>query len=80
VIYVESVDPDGDGDLHAVATRTGGDAVSGGGLVIFDVRKDLRPRRDPRPGDEVTGWGPVFRGSHGQRQIQVEEFRVARAR
>ena len=78
VIYVESVDQDGDGDLHAVTTRTGGDAVSGGGLVIFDVRKDLRPKRDPRPGDEVTGWGPVFRGSYGQRQIQVEAFKVAR--
>ena len=78
VIYVESVDADGDGDLHAVTTRTAGDAVSGGGLVIFDVRKDLRPRRDPRPGDEVTGWGPVFRGSYGQRQIEVKEFRVAR--
>ena len=78
VIYVESVDPDGDGDLHAVATRTGGDAVSGGGLAIFDVRKDLRPKRDPRPGDEVTGWGPVYEGSYGQRQISVEEFRVAR--
>ena len=78
VVYVESVDPDGDGDLHAVTTVTGGEAVSGPGLVIFDVRRDLRPKRDPRPGDEVTGWGPVFEGSHGQRQIQVEEFRVAR--
>jgi hypothetical protein len=48
--------------------------------VIFDVRRDLRPKRDPGPGDEVTGWGPVFKGSHGQRQIQVEEFRVARQR
>ena len=48
--------------------------------MIFDVRKDLRPRRDPGPGDEVTGWGPVFTGSHGQRQIQAEEFRVRRAR
>ena len=78
VVYVESVDADGDGDLHAVATWTGGDKVSGGGLVIFDVRRDLRPRRDPRPGDEVTGWGPVFPGSYGQRQIQVEKFRVRR--
>jgi hypothetical protein len=78
VIYVESVDADGDGDLHAVTTWTGGDKVTGGGLVIFDVRRGLRPRRDPRPGDEVTGWGPVYRGSYGQRQIESREFRVAR--
>ena len=78
VLYIESVDPDGDGDLHVVATRTSGDAVTGAGLVVFDVSKDIRPRRDPRVGQTVTGRGPVFQGSHGQRQIQVEEFRVAR--
>lgn len=78
VIYIESVDPDGDGDLHVVATVTRGDAVTGGGLVVFDVNKDLRPARDPRPGDVVTGAGPVYRGSYGQRQIEVGEFRVAR--
>jgi hypothetical protein len=78
VLYIESVDADGDGDLHVVASATRGDAVTGGGLVIFDVNKDLRPARDPRPGDVVTGQGPVFRGSYGQRQIEVDEFRVAR--
>ena len=80
VIYVESVDADGDGDLHVVATATRGDAVTGGGLVVFDVSKDLRPARDPEPGDVVTGAGPVYRGSYRQRQIEVDEFRVARRR
>jgi hypothetical protein len=78
VLYIESVDPDGDGDLHVVANATRGDAVTGGGLVVFDVNKDLRPARDPKPGDQVTGAGPVYRGSYGQRQIEVDEFRVAR--
>jgi hypothetical protein len=77
-MYIESVDPDGDGDLHVVATRVRGQAVTGGGLVVFDVNKDLRPKRDPRPGDLVTGAGPVFEGSYGQRQIEVDEFRTAR--
>jgi len=78
VLYIESVDPDGDGDLHVVALKTRGKAVTGAGIVVFDVGKDLRPARDPKPGDVVTGQGPVYTGSHKQRQIEVDEFRVAR--
>jgi hypothetical protein len=78
VIYIESVDADGDGDLHVVATRLRGSDVTGGGLVVFDVNRLLRPRRDPAPGDVVTGAGPVYKGSFGQRQIEVDEFRLAR--
>lgn len=73
VIAIESVDPDGDGDLHVVAA---GGSVTAPGITVFDVRRDLRPQRDPRPGDRVTGAGPVYRGSFGQRQIEVTEFRV----
>jgi hypothetical protein len=80
VIYIESVDPDGDGDLHVVATRLRGSDVTGGGLVVFDVNTALRPKRDPQPGDVVTGAGPVYEGSFGQRQIEVDEFRTARGR
>jgi hypothetical protein len=75
VLTVQSVDPDGDGDLHVVAV---GGSVTGPGLTVFDVRPSLRPRRDPRPGEYVTGAGPVFRGSYRQRQIQVDVFRVWR--
>lgn len=78
VLYVESVDADGDGDLHVVATRISGDRVTGRGIVVFDVNKHLRPARDPRVGDLVTGSGPVYEGSFGQRQIEVDEFRVKR--
>ena len=77
VVTVESVDPDGDGDLHVIAA---GGSVTAPGITIFDVSKALRPAVDPRPGDRVTGAGPVYRGSFGQRQIEVTVFRVAPAR
>jgi hypothetical protein len=76
VIYIESVDPDGDGDLHVVAVVTKGDIVTGAGLTVFDVEKNVRPRTVPPLGATVTGAGPVYTGSHGQKQIQVTKFRV----
>lgn len=76
VIAIESVDRDGDGDLHVI---TSGGSVTAPGITVLDVGKDLRPERDPRPGDRVTGAGPVYPGSFKQHQIQVTEFRIARA-
>jgi hypothetical protein len=70
VVYVEAVDPDGDGDAHYVLA--GGD-VTAPGLSAIDVRRDLRPRRLPRRGEWVSAAGPVFRGSFGQRQIEAVE-------
>jgi hypothetical protein len=75
VVYVESVDPDGDGDLHVIAT---GAAISLPGLTAVDVRPGLRPRRDPRIGDTISAAGPVQRGSYGQDQIHALRFRVRR--
>ena len=74
VVYVESVDPDGDGDLHVVLF--GRDGITAPGLTAVDVRRGLRPRRDPRVGQLVTAAGPVQRGSYGQRQIHAVRFRV----
>ena len=73
VVYVESVDPDGDGDLHVVVS---GGSISLPGLTAIDVRPGLRPRRDPRVGDRVTAAGPVQTGSFGQAQIHALRFAV----
>jgi hypothetical protein len=75
ILFVERVDPDGDGDAHFVIT--GEDGVTGLGTSVIDVRRDLRPRPLPGPGDVISAAGPVYRGSYGQRQIQAEIVRVA---
>ena len=76
VIYVEAVDPDGDGDAHFVTLSN--QSITTTGITIFDVRKDLRPDPLPGRGDLVGGLGPVYEGSHGQKQIEVIEFHVGR--
>jgi hypothetical protein len=73
VIALESVDPDGDGDLHLILA---GGSITLPGVTVLDVSRALRPRHDPRIGDWAAGAGPVYRGSHGQRQIQVERVVV----
>jgi hypothetical protein len=77
IIYVERVDPDGDGDLHVVVAAGG---ISLPGVTAVDVAPELRPRRDPRAGDTATAAGPVQRGSYGQDQIHALRFRVRRER
>ena len=76
IVFVERVDPDGDGDLHVVISDRRG--VTLRGLTAVDVRKGLRPRRDPRIGDVAAAMGPVQTGSLGQSQIHALEFRVRR--
>ncbi len=74
ILYVERVDPDGDGDAHFVIT--GKDDITGFGTSVIDVRRDLRPDPLPRPGEKISAAGPVYRGSYGQRQIQADVVRV----
>ena len=76
IVYVERVDPDGDGDLHVVVTDRQG--VTLAGLTSIDVSKDLRPRRDPRVGERAAAMGPVQTGSYGQSQIHALVFRTRR--
>ncbi|MGK2955494.1 MAG: hypothetical protein ACSLFI_07490 [Solirubrobacterales bacterium] len=76
VVFVEEVDPDGDGDAHFVTAS--GSSITGPGVTIFDVRTDLRPDPLPGIGDLVGGAGPVYPGSRGQKQIEVVEFHVAK--
>ena len=75
VVYVEKVDPDGDGDAHFVIVELPG--VTLPGLTAIDVRKGLRPDPLPRHGVLVSAAGPVQVGSHGQDQIHALVLHVA---
>lgn len=70
-IYVERVDPDGDGDLHVVVAA--GD-VTLPGLTSVDVARDLRPKRDPSVGDQISAAGTMETGSFGEKQIHALVF------
>ncbi len=78
ILYVERVDPDGDGDAHFVLLSS--QSVTAPGLSVIDVRRSLRPHPLPGPGDRISAAGPVYRGSYGQRQIEAIEVNVERRR
>lgn len=69
IIALESKDPDGDGDLHVILA---GGSVTARGLTVLDISRSLRPRHDPHIGDWAAGAGPVYTGSLGQHQIEVD--------
>jgi hypothetical protein len=73
VVYVEAVDPDGDGDAHYVLTDRR--SITLPGLTAVDVAPALRPRRLPKVGEWVSAAGPVQGGSHGQQQIHAVRIR-----
>jgi hypothetical protein len=76
IIYVERVDPDGDGDAHFVITSA--DSITAPGISVIDVKRSLRPSPLPGPGDWISAAGPVYEGSHGQSQIEAVRVRVRR--
>ena len=78
IVYVERVDPDGDGDAHFVLISR--QAITLPGVSVIDVKRSLRPQPLPGPGDRISAAGPVYRGSYGQKQIEAIELHVARAR
>jgi len=75
-LFVERVDPDGDGDAHFVLASR--DGVTAPGITVVDVRRGLRPKPLPAHGDRLSAAGPVFTGSYGQRQIEATEVFVQR--
>lgn len=75
IVYVERVDPDGDGDAHFVIRDPQGITLPG--YTAIDVRKGLRPQPLPGPGDLISAAGPVQTGSYGQHQIHALELHVA---
>jgi hypothetical protein len=72
ILYVEAVDPDGDGDAHFVLADTA--SVTGPGITVVDVRPGLRPAPLPGIGAEVTAAGTVEIGSYDQHQIEAVAF------
>jgi hypothetical protein len=76
IVYVERVDLDGDGDAHFVIADP--QSITLPGVTAIDVRKGLRPRPLPEPGDLISAAGPVQTGSYGQSQIHALELHVAR--
>ncbi len=78
ILYVERVDPDGDGDAHFVLVSD--ESITAPGVSVIDVRADLRPRPLPGPGDMLAASGPVYEGHLGQMQIQADAVRVAPGR
>jgi hypothetical protein len=76
IVYVERADPDGDGDAHFVLVSRA--SITGPGISVIDVRRDLRPSPLPGPGDWISAVGPVYEGSYGQRQIEAVRIRVQR--
>lgn len=78
IVYVERVDPDGDGDAHFVIVDPQGITLPG--LTAIDVRAGLRPHPLPGLGDLISAAGPVQTGSHGQSQVHALELHVAGAR
>jgi hypothetical protein len=75
IVYVERVDPDGDGDAHFVVVDPQGITLPG--LTAIDVRKGLRPHPLPGMGELISAAGPVQTGSYGQSQIHAIELHVA---
>jgi hypothetical protein len=75
IVYVERVDPDGDGDAHFVVVDSQGITLPG--LTAIDVGKGLRPDPLPGAGDLISAAGPVQTGSYGQSQIHALELHVA---
>lgn len=75
IVYVERVDPDGDGDAHFVILD--GQGITLPEMTAIDVRKGLRPHPLPGIGDLISAAGPVQTGSYGQHQIHALELHVA---
>lgn len=75
IVYIERVDPDGDGDAHFVIVDP--QSITLPHLTAIDVRKGLRPHPLPGLGDLISAAGPVQTGSFGQSQIHALELHVA---
>ena len=76
ILYVERVDADGDGDAHFVLLSR--DSITAPGISTVALKRSLRPKPLPGPGDRLSAAGQVFHGRFGQKQIEAVEVHSAR--
>ena len=74
IVYVEQVDPDGDGDAHFVLA--GDDSITGPGISVIDVKPSLHRAARPRGSPQCGRAGPhrlvrseADRGDRGSRSL-----------
>jgi hypothetical protein len=75
IVYLQRVDPDGDGDLHVLLLSR--QSVTGPWLTMLKVPAPLRTGMDPGIGRWVRALGQRFRAEHGENSIRVARWAVA---
>lgn len=73
IVYVERVDPDGDGDLHvALLSRQ---SLTYPGISVVKFERRVRPAHVPAIGSWMTAVGERYTGTHDDRNLRVERYR-----
>jgi hypothetical protein len=75
VVYIQRVDPDGDGDLHVLLLSR--QSVTGPWLTLLKVPDKLRTGMDPGIGRWVRATGHLYTAEHGETSIGVARWAVA---
>ena len=73
VVYVQAVDPDGDGDLHvALLSRQ---SLTYPGISVVKFQQRVRPAHPPAIGSWMTAVGERYTGTHDDHNVRVERYR-----
>lgn len=74
VLYVEALDPDGDGDMHLVlASRQ---SLTWPGVTVLVIPRAKRPKSTPHLGRWVSAIGVPNTGSHGETTLNALRFEL----
>jgi len=74
VLYVEAVDPDGDGDSHLVLVSR--QSLTWPGVTIVVIRPPKRLASTPHLGTWVNAIGLPNTGSHGETTLNALQFEL----
>jgi hypothetical protein len=73
VVYVQGVDPDGDGDMHvALLSRQ---SLTYPAISVVKFERRVRPPHAPAIGSWMTAVGERYTGTHDDRNLRVERYR-----